>query len=106
MTGAALRAHRSDPDVKHAQAAGMRGVREDRLRMGAPADVPGMRRDAVLRQFAQPAREQHAQASGHPVIASAEPGESWLYCYPDDAFAEDRGACQDLPILPPALSPP
>ena len=31
---------------------------------------------------------QHAHASGHPVIASAEPGERWLYCYPDDAFAE------------------
>lgn len=31
---------------------------------------------------------RHAQASGHPVIASAEPGERWLYCYPDDAFAE------------------
>src|SRR5881409_1569880 len=33
---------------------------------------------------------KHARASGHPVIASAEPGERWLYCYPDDAFAEDR----------------
>jgi ubiquitin-hydrolase Zn-finger-containing protein len=31
---------------------------------------------------------QHAHASGHPVIASAETGERWLYCYPDDAFAE------------------
>ena len=31
---------------------------------------------------------KHARATGHPVIASAEPGESWLYCYPDDAFAE------------------
>ena len=30
----------------------------------------------------------HARASGHPVIASAERGERWLYCYPDDAFAE------------------
>jgi Zn-finger in ubiquitin-hydrolases and other protein len=30
----------------------------------------------------------HARASGHPVIASAEPGERWLYCYRDDAFAE------------------
>ena len=30
----------------------------------------------------------HAHATGHPVIASAEPGERWLYCYPDDAFAE------------------
>ena len=31
---------------------------------------------------------KHAAASKHPVIASAEPGERWLYCYPDDAFAE------------------
>jgi len=31
---------------------------------------------------------KHARATGHPVIASAEPGERWLYCYPDEAFAE------------------
>jgi hypothetical protein len=31
---------------------------------------------------------KHAHASKHPVIASAERGERWLYCYPDDAFAE------------------
>lgn len=31
---------------------------------------------------------RHAQLSRHPVIASAEPGERWLYCYPDNAFAE------------------
>jgi ubiquitin-hydrolase Zn-finger-containing protein len=31
---------------------------------------------------------KHAKGSGHPVIASAEPGESWLYCFPDDAFVE------------------
>jgi hypothetical protein len=30
----------------------------------------------------------HAKAATHPVITSAEPGERWLYCYPDDAFAE------------------
>jgi uncharacterized UBP type Zn finger protein len=30
----------------------------------------------------------HARSSGHPVIASAEPGERWLYCYPDEAYAE------------------
>ena len=30
----------------------------------------------------------HARASGHPVVASAQPGERWLYCYPDDTFAE------------------
>lgn len=31
---------------------------------------------------------QHAKASHHPVIASAEPGERWLYCYPHDGFVE------------------
>lgn len=31
---------------------------------------------------------KHAKASGHPVVASAERGERWLYCYPDEAFAE------------------
>ena len=30
----------------------------------------------------------HARHEKHPVIASAEPGERWLYCYPDDAFVE------------------
>ncbi len=31
---------------------------------------------------------KHAHASGHPVISSAEPGERWLYFYPDDTIAE------------------
>jgi hypothetical protein len=31
---------------------------------------------------------KHARLSKHPVVASAEPGEQWLYCYPDDAYAE------------------
>ncbi len=29
----------------------------------------------------------HARASGHPVVASAEPGERWMYCYLDDVVA-------------------
>jgi len=29
----------------------------------------------------------HARAAQHPVVASAEPGERWLYCYPDETFA-------------------
>lgn len=31
---------------------------------------------------------KHARATAHLVVSSAEPGERWLYCYPDDAFAE------------------
>jgi uncharacterized UBP type Zn finger protein len=30
---------------------------------------------------------KHAHSSGHPVIASAEPGERWLYCYPDEVLS-------------------
>jgi uncharacterized UBP type Zn finger protein len=31
---------------------------------------------------------EHARSSKHPVIASAESGEQWLYCYPDEVFTE------------------
>jgi Zn-finger in ubiquitin-hydrolases and other protein len=31
---------------------------------------------------------KHARADSHPVIASAQPGERWLYCYADEAFTE------------------
>jgi hypothetical protein len=31
---------------------------------------------------------KHARSSTHPVVASAEPGERWLYCFPDESFAE------------------
>ncbi len=31
---------------------------------------------------------KHSRSTTHPVIASAEPGERWLYCYPDDAFED------------------
>jgi hypothetical protein len=31
---------------------------------------------------------KHAKDSRHPVIASAEPGERWLYCYSDDVAIE------------------
>ena len=30
----------------------------------------------------------HARAASHPVISSAEPGERWLYCFPDDEGVE------------------
>ncbi len=30
----------------------------------------------------------HFHEVGHPVVASAEPGEQWLWCYEDELFAE------------------
>jgi uncharacterized UBP type Zn finger protein len=31
---------------------------------------------------------RHAREAAHPVAASAEPGERWMYCYDDEAFAK------------------
>jgi hypothetical protein len=31
---------------------------------------------------------KHYHATSHPVIISAEPDEKWLWCYPDESFAE------------------
>jgi uncharacterized UBP type Zn finger protein len=31
---------------------------------------------------------RHFHATRHPVIASAQPGERWLWCFVDEAFAE------------------
>jgi len=31
---------------------------------------------------------KHNRATSHPVIASAQPGERWLWCYPDELFVE------------------
>jgi uncharacterized UBP type Zn finger protein len=27
---------------------------------------------------------KHNHATGHPVVASFEPGEAWMYCYADE----------------------
>jgi hypothetical protein len=75
-------------DVKHAKAR----VCDDCVELGSAwvhlrtcQECGGTRCcDASPNQHAS----KHAASSGHPVIASAEPGERWLYCYPDDAFAE------------------
>jgi len=35
----------------------------------------------------------HARQEGHPIVRSAEPGESWCWCYLDElAFEVDFGA--------------
>jgi uncharacterized UBP type Zn finger protein len=30
----------------------------------------------------------HFHATGHPIIQSFEPGESWMWCYVDEVFIE------------------
>ena len=31
---------------------------------------------------------KHAQATGHPVVHSVEPGEEWCWCYEDEVMFE------------------
>lgn len=31
---------------------------------------------------------KHFHSSGHPIIRSIEPGESWRWCYADEVFLE------------------
>jgi len=74
--------------IKHAK----RRVCEERIKTGATwVHLRTCQRcGATLCCDESPNRHatRHPHSSGHPVIASAEPGERWLYCYPDDAFAE------------------
>jgi hypothetical protein len=48
--------------------------------MGAPADVPDLRRDRLLRLLAEPAR----QPTRRKVLRSVEPGEDWSWCVIDE----------------------
>jgi hypothetical protein len=49
--------------------------------------VPDLRARGLLRFLAAPARTRaHAFAVGHPIVQSFEPGESWRWCYVDEAF--------------------
>jgi uncharacterized UBP type Zn finger protein len=42
---------------------------------------------------------KHHHATQHPVIRPYEPGETWGYCYPDEAFVES------LPAFPSEVPP-
>ena len=42
---------------------------------------------------------KHAAATGHPIIASFEPGEDWFYDY------EKRGMIKGVELLPPHSHP-
>ena len=46
-------------------------------------------------------RNKHATAhfreTGHPMIRSVEPGEDWLWCYPDDRLYQLDSATDEGP---------
>lgn len=34
---------------------------------------------------------RHSREVGHPIMRSAEPGEDWIFCFPDDAPIREAG---------------
>lgn len=34
--------------------------------------------------------KKHCEETGHPIMRSIQPGEAWLWCYPDAAFLSSR----------------
>jgi hypothetical protein len=67
----------------------LRGVPEDRKRLGASAHVHDVREDRLLRLIGEQAcNRTWTRERGHPIIRSIEPGEEWTWCYIDEvAFA-------------------
>ena len=66
------------------EVAGCEDCLRDRRRLAAPAHLPRVRPRRLLRRLAQPARDRSAEASGHPLIRSLEPGEDWSWCFIDE----------------------
>src|SRR5262245_49736985 len=61
-----MRRFEGDRHGPAAENPGVRGLREDRRRLGAPADVPEMRRDTVLRRLAQSPCDETRQGHRPP----------------------------------------
>lgn len=40
----------------------------------------------------------HVKETSHPLIRSIEPGEGWIWCYPDNAFLSANSAQLDEPM--------
>ena len=47
----------------------------------------------------------HASSSGHPLIRSVQPGESWAWCYVDEMGVQVRGLTGEPSIPPSPLCP-
>ena len=43
--------------------------------------------------------QQHIEQTGHSLIRSIEPGEGWIWCYPDSALISARSPQLDEPML-------
>ena len=41
---------------------------------------------------------KHVEETDHPLIRSIEPGEGWIWCYPDEAFLSANSSQLDQPM--------
>ncbi|WP_405090005.1 hypothetical protein OG767_20285 [Micromonospora sp. NBC_01392] len=57
--------------------------------MVPPAPLRGLRARRLLRLVARPARDRARGPTGHPIVQSFEPGESWFWDYSRDQFHPD-----------------
>ena len=63
---------------------------EDRRPLAAPAHVHELRQDRLLRLLPNRHASRHAADAAHPIARSAEPGETWSWCFVDEvAFVVD-----------------
>ena len=57
---------------------------------------------SLLRLLAPRHARQHAGEDDHPLITSAEPGETWAYCFVDGITVEEPDDVPRAGALPPA----
>ena len=85
---------------RDAERARLRGVSEDRLALGAPADLPQLWACRLLRLVPHRHATAHFHATRHPIIEGYDPPEGWGWCYVDELMFDltDRMTPHNGPI--------
>ena len=71
----------------HAQRARLRGMPEDRRSVGSPTAVPDLRPCRLLRQLAEPPRDQAFPRHPPSDHRGYDPPEGWGWCYVDELIS-------------------
>jgi hypothetical protein len=66
-------------------------MREDRVRLDAPPDVPACGKIGCCDNSPNRHATAHFEETGHPLIRSAEPYEDWRWCYVDQVPVVGNG---------------
>ena len=95
-----------NPDGR-AQRDRMRRVPRGGRVVAPPPPLRGMRPHRLLRQLAQPARQQARQRTDHPIVRSFEPGEDWFWDYTTNQYYDgpELAAPEHHPLDQPTPGP-